>query len=118
VFAKDDSLAADMPMPHFSVSAISPAPSSSSVRAMERRLRRARDHFGTHRHELLVALRLVNRLERDTVAAEYENWIEYENRMCRTMNAIQGGDATDWLSTYCGSCGQEANALHQRALEN
>lgn len=111
VKVKDASVAADLLTPPVPISALGAALSSPSARAMERRLRRSRDRFGAHRHELLIALRLVNRLERETVAAEYENWIESENRICRTMNAMQVGDATDWLRAYCASCGEDAQAL-------
>lgn len=99
-------------------SALSIALANPPARATERRLRRARDRYAAHRHDLLVALRLVNRLERDTVAAEYENWIEGEAGRCRVLlererQGENGGGTGEevWWRGYCGSCLDEGGVL-------
>lgn len=46
------------------------------------RLSRSRDAMARYRHDLLVALRVVNRVERDVVLAEWEEWVRSEERSC------------------------------------
>lgn len=46
------------------------------------RLRRSRDSMARYRHDLVVALRVVNRVERDVVVAEWEDWVRGEERKC------------------------------------
>jgi hypothetical protein len=77
------------------------------------RLQRTRYNFGTYRHDLLVALRVVERVEREAVAAEWEGWVRGEIGKCRaTKRIIVGGGDEDreireWWDGYCGSCERE-----------
>lgn len=59
------------------------AASPSSLRSSSaNRLSRSRDAIARYRHDLLVALRVVNRVERDVVLAEWEDWVKSEERIC------------------------------------
>lgn len=79
---------------------------SPSTRSTARRLRRTRQRLATYRHDILVALRLVNSIERDTMQAEYENWILEENAMCSRVSALfqpSRGDGKEALSEQEGA---------------
>lgn len=106
--------------------------STHSARATGRRLHRSRQHLGNYRHDLLVAMRLVNRIEREIVQAEWENWLVDELARCDqvgrllweqstqagTANARREGDLEGlrrWHAEYCGSCRQEARRLEEHA---
>ncbi|KAI9721895.1 MAG: SNF1-interacting protein [Chrysothrix sp. TS-e1954] len=71
-----------------SSSSASNASSEHAGRLTARRLHSTRTRMGTYRHDLLVALRLVNNIERDTIQAEYENWLIDENLKCRHVNDL------------------------------
>lgn len=90
------------------------------------RLQRARDNLATYRHDLLVALRVVNRVEKEVVQAEYETWVGEEAHRCRMVGKMVAnreenkgkgkassqaqGDDRRWESLksgwkeYCGDC--------------
>lgn len=83
-----------------------------------RRLDRTRQTLGTYRHDLLVAMRVVNRIEREVVQAEYEDWLMGENRRCGLLrDAIAENktehlgervkEVSEWQGKYCESCGEE-----------
>ena len=55
---------------------------SPESRAAARRLRRTRQRLGGYRHDLLVAMRLVNSVERELLRSEWENWLLDENLRC------------------------------------
>jgi hypothetical protein len=59
-----------------------------STRSTARRIRRTRQGLGAYRHDLLVAMRTVNRVEAEMVRAEWENWVVDENRRCEGMSAV------------------------------
>jgi hypothetical protein len=88
-----------------------------------KRLRLARETMARRRHDLMVALRVVNRVERDVVLAEWEEWVKGEERKCRRIEAMlrsrdqKGGTAKsedeldeelgEGFRDYCGSCRAE-----------
>ncbi|KAK4650361.1 SNF1-interacting protein [Podospora pseudocomata] len=111
---------------------------SATTRAAARRLRRTRQRLAGYRHDLLVAMRVVNGIELEMVQSEWENWLEDENQRCErvakllTHNApkqlsqeekeeaqkvLGGGDArrkealAKWHAEYCGSCEADHRAL-------
>lgn len=89
--------------------------------------------MGSHRHDLLVALRVINSIEREMVQAEWEHWLAGENRKCQRLGimirengtealqpnerdvynrALKGkythdGAIRAWYESYCESCSQE-----------
>lgn len=98
---------------HASIGFVSP-----STRATAKRLRLSRQHLGSYRHDLLVAMRVVNKLERDMLTAEWSNWLYEETIRCGQaqglMNSPTRGreenetdNGTRWLVEYCGSCEEE-----------
>jgi hypothetical protein len=102
------------------------APDSSSPLPLSthasRRLHRTRQSLGSHRHDLLVALRVVNRIEKEVLEAEYENWLVDETNKCERMGTILARDGDEgtkgvkkgekekvkvveeWVQGYCGDC--------------
>ena len=93
-----------------------------------RRLQRTRDHLGTYRHDLLVAMRVVNSIEREVVQAEYEDWLMGENRRCGQLRNAIAENRTEnvngrldgikgWQTEYCDSCtAEQAHILGNSAL--
>lgn len=63
------------------------APAAVSQRAGAR-LHRSREAIARYRHDLLVALRIVNKVERDVVEAEWEEWVRVEARRCAKVEAM------------------------------
>jgi len=62
--------------------------SEAATRSTARRLRRTRQHLGTYRHDLLVAMRVVNGVEREMLRAEWENWVLDEVSRCRQVGLM------------------------------
>jgi hypothetical protein len=83
-----------------------------------------------YRHDLLVALRVVNKVERDLVLSEWEDWVRAEERKCwrvedmllqrrqikkkskdsttaQELDAELGAD----FAAYCASCREEVGRL-------
>ncbi len=75
---------------------------AASSKATARRLRRTRQKLGMYRHDLMVAMRIVNSVEREMIQSEWENWLADENVRCeqvKYMVAEQGkGTAQDKAS--------------------
>ncbi|KAF2208811.1 hypothetical protein CERZMDRAFT_48533 [Cercospora zeae-maydis SCOH1-5] len=91
-------------------------------------LQRSRDSLARQRHDLVVALRVVNRIERDVVQAEFEDWVRAESRKCErvegmlvqlnannsTRNGSSNGTSAglgEDFAEYCSSCHVEVSAL-------
>lgn len=70
---------------------------SGSGRAAARRIRRTRQRLGGYRHDLLVAMRVVNGIEVEMVQSEWENWLRDENLRCERVGRllISKGDKED-----------------------
>ncbi|KAH6642767.1 hypothetical protein C7974DRAFT_351668 [Boeremia exigua] len=74
------------------------------------RLERTRRNLGSQRHDLLVALRVVNRIEQEVVEAEYEHWLFDETQRCAKVGSILDGtkkkdkNVQEWVKGYCGDC--------------
>ncbi|KAI9803728.1 MAG: SNF1-interacting protein [Piccolia ochrophora] len=122
--------------PSAPVSMVEAPLSYSPAKATARRLRRTREHIALHRHDLLVAMRVVNSIERETVFAQWENWLSEEMSKCGQLERIlkddtqtsqnpsrnsgsknEGRDAQAmkaWYEEYCGSCQEETQRLQAR----
>lgn len=61
---------------------------SSWGKATARRIRRTRQRLGSYRHELLVAMRVVNSIEREMVQSEWENWLADETQRCDQLKGV------------------------------
>jgi hypothetical protein len=124
----------------------SPADASSVLtspasRAAARRLRRTRQRLGSYRHDLVVAMRVVNSIEREMVASEWENWLADEVGRCEAAGRLleldgstqkeETGDKSekvgsklsegrlqrvkDWHGEYCASCRKDWSAVARRS---
>ena len=111
--------------------------SSPSSRATARRLRRTRQRLGSYRHDLMVAMRVVNSIEREMLQSEWENWLINEKSLCDDLELVLhegGGDKSakgasskqkimasltgsrkkaleEWRDSYCGSCRRDFEAV-------
>lgn len=119
--------------PHQSRQLPSMRPSQTSA---AHRLQRSREHLGLQRHDLLVAMRVVNSIEREMLQAEYENWLLEEDVKCRHLGAILRQNTTEvlaekdnngqnvldgepkrleeiraWQRQYCDSCKKELESV-------
>ncbi|KAK5126833.1 hypothetical protein LTR08_004660 [Meristemomyces frigidus] len=52
------------------------------------RLHRTRGALAKYRHDLLIALRVVNRVESDVVREEWEEWVRAEEKKCARVEQI------------------------------
>ncbi|MCJ1478252.1 SNF1-interacting protein [Lambiella insularis] len=100
-----------------------PTPSTGSA---ARRLRRTREHLGTYRHDLMVAMRVVNSIEKEVIQAEWEDWIVGETGRCAQMEEVIAKDNSTQIEKfghvkgrfeeYCASC-KEARSMAQAHSE-
>ncbi|KAI9664148.1 MAG: SNF1-interacting protein [Trizodia sp. TS-e1964] len=86
-------------------------PSSSSTRS-SLRLHHARTTLGTQRHDLLVAMRVLNSVERALERAEWESWLGREVARCGSAEAVlsageRNASVHEWAEAYCASCRRE-----------
>ena len=104
----------------------------SSQTPAAHRLQRSRENLGLQRHDLLVAMRVVNSIEREMLQAEWENWLLEENVKCKHLGTMLSHNTTElsagknnngqhildgepqrleelraWQQLYCESCNQE-----------
>jgi hypothetical protein len=100
----------------------------SVARSAVRRVQQTRERLGVYRYNLLVALRVVNSIEKEVIQSEWERWIQQELRRCRQVEDLlaEDGDRTGaqskngqkvltglnddfrhWYETYCSSCQRE-----------
>ena len=118
-----------MNLSHPSIGIVSTASSPERQAATALRLQRTRKHLGTRRHDLLVAIRVVNSIEREMVDAEWESWLREENARCRQLGTLIKLNNTDgqsqavdklagrrdeivrWHESYCGSCREEERVV-------
>lgn len=97
-----------------------------------RRLQRSREHLGFQRHDLLVAMRVINNIEREMLQAEWENWLLEENVKCKHLGVMLSHNTTGknnngrhvldgesrrleearaWQKQYCDSCNKELETV-------
>lgn len=111
------------------------SPRDSMTKSAARRLQQTRERLALYRHNLLVALRVVNSIEREVIENEWERWLRQELRRCRQVEALLGkseagdevdlqadrmgqtvfaglsGDVRQWYDQYCTSCQREQEQL-------
>ncbi|KAK4123342.1 hypothetical protein N657DRAFT_672328 [Parathielavia appendiculata] len=117
---------------------------STTSQVTARRLGRVRQRMGAYRHDLLVAMRIVNKIELEMVRSEWESWLAGEARRCELARELlmrdgvgpgsaqsivpgarsgdgEGGDGKrraalrEWFAEYCTSCMAEQRAMHERS---
>lgn len=101
---------------------------SASTKSVARRLEQSRQNIASYRHNLMVAMRLVNKIDLDILNAEWQNWLFSENIQCRRLRKMLAetrknssdesiGPTRDhehiekWYGEYCGSCRRAQDAL-------
>lgn len=108
-------------------------PSNSPPKSEARRIQRTRRKLGLYRHDLLVAMRVVDAIEREVIQAEWERWVQGEHRRCRQIAAMLGHkngtntmtmaewtgkwreeEVQKWYGDYCASCRREYERLFAR----
>ena len=75
-------------------------------------LQRSRQRLGRYRHDLMVAMRIVNRVESELVRAGWEDFVLGETERCNGMALVLARQANDTLADdvrarldeYCASC--------------
>ena len=104
----------------------------SPGKAASYHFQRARQRLATYRHDLLVALRLVNRVEKEVIQAAWERWVIQESGRCYLLgemlskkhhdddetapvkNEFAGrADIEQWYKNYCTSCQQERKRIEE-----
>ncbi|PCH07483.1 Hypothetical protein PENO1_011680 [Penicillium occitanis (nom. inval.)] len=98
-----------------------------------RRLQATRQRLGMYRHDLVVALRVVNRIENEVLKGEWERWLGRETQRCdrvsgileehtgdlNTNESVLSGHEEDvkrWYDEYCSSCHEELQRLDSPAV--
>ncbi|KAL4810730.1 hypothetical protein BDV18DRAFT_1222 [Aspergillus unguis] len=116
-----------------SAAALSPSTSSRGEvisRSMARRIQQTRERLAVYRYNLLVALRVVNSIEKEVLQSEWERWLQQEVRRCRQVEDLLAtdldnksetdegqtvlglsDDVKQWYETYCSSCQKEQEQL-------
>ncbi|KAL3495417.1 hypothetical protein BJX62DRAFT_184795 [Aspergillus germanicus] len=100
----------------------------SMARSAAKRIQQTREKLGVYRHNLLVALRVVNSIEKEVLQSEWERWLQQELRRCRQVEGLLAakdagdrsgsvgeqsvlsglsGDVREWYEKYCSSCQKE-----------
>ncbi|KAL9114317.1 MAG: hypothetical protein Q9227_001739 [Pyrenula ochraceoflavens] len=100
------------------------SPPASTAASPARRLQKTRQRLGMHRHDLLVAMRVVDSIEREAVLSEWEKWVVGENRRCAEVGELlkrngtegMGGkrkreEVQEWFEGYCGSCREARDGI-------
>ncbi|CAI7598645.1 unnamed protein product [Penicillium glandicola] len=107
-------------------------PRDALTKSAIKRFQQTRERLGMYRHNLLVALRVVNSIEKEVIQTEWERWLREEVRRCRQVEVLLGGEATQgddsqtgrtakaervfaehadnvkqWYEEYCSSCRME-----------
>lgn len=91
-----------------------------------KRLQSTRSSLGGYRHDLLIAMRVVNSIEREVIQGEYQKWAMSEHRRCQAVapfvngtsgkEIIQGSKKEQqalagWYDEYCTSCTAEYDRI-------
>lgn len=63
------------------------------TKSTARRLRRSRQQLGSYRYNILIAMRLVNQIEKGLIRAEWDNWLFDENIRCKKVTLLLREDS-------------------------
>ena len=88
---------------------------SASTRKTAKKLMKARQNLGMYRHDLLVAIRMVNNMERNIIQSQWENWLISEVVKCKQASYMLRDyqdreiieDVVHLVKEYCDSCEKE-----------
>jgi hypothetical protein len=79
-----------------------------------KRIHHIRNELGIRRNDLLVNLRILNRIEQETLFAEWRNWLLQELSVCSTATKLNG-TTPEPIEAYCKSCLKEWNSAYEGA---
>lgn len=121
----------------------SSGPRDAVTKSATKRFQQTRERLGVYRHNLLVALRVVNSIEKEVIQNEWERWLRDELRRCRQVEIILGGNAAEgdgdnwatktqaesifaentdnvkqWYDRYCSSCRLEEEKVQKNERKN
>lgn len=113
------------------------------AKSATKRFQQTRERLGMYRHNLLVALRVVNSIEKEVIQNEWERWLREELRRCRQVEILLGGKSAEsdpdmqstrgqaesvfaentdsvkeWYDRYCSSCRLEQEQALKNEREN
>ncbi|KKK25645.1 hypothetical protein AOCH_005616 [Aspergillus ochraceoroseus] len=106
------------------------------ARSAAKRIQQTRERLSVYRHNLLVAIRVVNSIEKEVLQNEWERWLRQELRRCHQVEdlierkeeherrsegqedqvangvfTVLTDDVKQWYETYCSSCQKEQEQL-------
>lgn len=119
-------------------------PKEALAKSAIKRFQHTREQLGMHRHNLLVALRLVNSIEKEVIQNEWERYLRDEIRRCRQVEVLLSGDDAEgdadtqagrlaqaervfaehaddvkqWYEEYCSSCRNDLERVKQNRPGN
>lgn len=118
----------------------SSGPRDAVAKSATKRFQQTRERLGAYRYNLLVALRVVNNVEKEVIQSEWERWLREELRRCRQVEVILSGNGEEgeagaqaqaerifaentgsvmeWYERYCTSCRSEQEQVRQNVQEN
>ncbi|KAL2002909.1 hypothetical protein VTN02DRAFT_5563 [Thermoascus thermophilus] len=114
-------------------------PRDAISKSAARRLQHTRQRLGMYRHDLIVALRVVNSIEKEVLQNEWERWLQQELRRCGQVEALlkvnedndgdedailwaktlfsrRKEDVMRWYEDYCMSCQKEQEQVDMNSL--
>ncbi|KAJ5894123.1 hypothetical protein N7495_005814 [Penicillium taxi] len=106
-----------------------------------KRFQQTRERLAIYRNNLLIALRVVNNIEKEVVQSEWERWLQGELKRCRQIEILLKGKVQDddseaqlseedgifagntdsvkqWYDRYCTSCQLEQEQVQWIGREN
>ncbi|KAJ5085838.1 hypothetical protein N7532_010609 [Penicillium argentinense] len=115
-------------------------PRDAVAKSATKRFQQTRERLGAYRYNLLVALRVVNSIEKEVIQSEWERWLREELRRCRQVEILLSGNSEEgeagaraqaerffaentdsvkeWYERYCTSCQLEQEQDHRNGHEN
>lgn len=114
-------------------------PRDAVTKSATKRIQQTRERLAMYRHNLLVALRVVNSIEQEVVQSEWERWLRQEIRRCRQVETLLGkehgnsqpdmqagqpafseltDDVKKWYGKYCTSCQKEQEKMEGGDRDN
>ena len=83
--------------------------------------------MGNYRHDLLVAMRVVNSIEKEMMQAEWEDWLRRETGSCERMEEMIArnvdnekaiGELREGFEDYCQSCREAGKRVFSDTLRS
>jgi hypothetical protein len=90
-------------------------PRDALTKSAIKRFQQTRERLGMYRHNLLVALRVVNSIEKEVIQTEWERWLREETRRCRQVEVLLGGESTQGDDSQAGRLAQAERVFAEHA---